>query len=349
MQFDTDLFCELVPIDSLDAEQTAALASLARIKTLPKGETLFQFGDQDPDTLYLLEGTVELEAADGMITQIHSGDAHAKHPLAPLKPRRAFGRVTSRQATLAYITSDLLDRALALPVHHTPASSQNLPERSSRQHSTSDSAWMMSVMQTPSFLRLPAANIQSLFERLHEMPVQAGQVIIKQGEPGDFYYLIKQGLAEVTRFSGNSESRLGVLESPAGFGEEALLTSQPRNASVAMQTEGILMRLAKHDFQDLLREPLLNWVDLNQASDLVRSGAVRIDVRSESEFSAGTLTSALNIPLYLLRLKLTQLDPARPYILYCDTGTRSAAAGFIMSQQGFNVSVLRGGLAVTGI
>jgi rhodanese-related sulfurtransferase len=213
-------------------------------------------------------------------------------------------------------------------------------------HSAEDSEWMMSMLQSPTFLKLPAANIQRLFERLQEMPVKAGQLIIRQGDAGEHFYLLKKGSADVTRVSGTSEIHLATLNPPQGFGEDALLSEQPRNANVRMQTDGVLMLLAKKDFQDLLREPLVNWVDLEQASALVREGAVRVDVRTEQEFEASSLGSALNIPLYLLRLKLPMLDKQRKYVLFCDTGTRSAAAAFLLSEHGFNnVSVLRGGLA----
>jgi rhodanese-related sulfurtransferase len=78
---------------------------------------------------------------------------------------------------------------------------------------------------------------------------------------------------------------------------------------------------------------------------MVREGAMRVDVRTEAEFEESGVKSALNLPMYLLRLRLPKLNRKKKYILYCDTGTRSAAAGFIMRQQGYDVYVLKGGLA----
>lgn len=52
----------------------------------------------------------------------------------------------------------------------------------------------------------------------------------------------------------------------------------------------------------------------------------------------------MNLPLYQLRLKASSLEPRRHYIVFCQTGSRSCAAAFLLSQRGFEVSVLRGGL-----
>ena len=74
-------------------------------------------------------------------------------------------------------------------------------------------------------------------------------------------------------------------------------------------------------------------------------GAVRIDVRLESEFEKSGLPGAVNIPLHRIRSEACRLDKAREYILYCDTGQRSSAAAFLLGQMGFDVKVLRGGIA----
>ena len=71
---------------------------------------------------------------------------------------------------------------------------------------------------------------------------------------------------------------------------------------------------------------------------------VCIDVRSHDEYDAGHMDSAVNIPLNLLRLKTRQLNSTQRYIIYCDTGRRSLAAAWLLSQQGFRAFALDGGL-----
>lgn len=347
MQLDMERFFSLVPIDSLARDRQQALADQARVEQHAAGTTLFSLGDQGTDSLFLIQGAIELRAEDGQRQTITADSREARHALAHLKPRRYAGRVLS-PAAIVRIDSDLLDRMLSvIPADGASAGGVEVEEIDPGL-GAADNEWMMSMLQSPAFLRLPASNIQRVFEQLRELPVEAGQVILRQGEPGDYYYLLKQGTAEVLRHSGSREVLLATLNPPQSFGEEALLSNAPRNATVRMQTDGILMRLSRQDFRDQLHKPLLNWVDLEAAGRLVRNGAVRVDVRTESEYQASTLSNALNIPLYLMRLKLAKLDREHRYILFCDTGSRSAAAGFLMSQQGFNVHVLEGGLAASG-
>jgi rhodanese-related sulfurtransferase len=104
------------------------------------------------------------------------------------------------------------------------------------------------------------------------------------------------------------------------------------------------MRLNKEDFQKLLNEPMLEWVDLERAEEIIASGGQWLDVRLPSEFEANHREAAINVPLYFLRLKLKTLDPDRRYVVCCDTGRRSSAGAFILSERGFHTVVLKGGL-----
>jgi rhodanese-related sulfurtransferase len=114
-----------------------------------------------------------------------------------------------------------------------------------------------------------------------------------------------------------------------------------------MSTEGTLMRLGKQDFQTLLNEPLLQWVTQDQAKEIVAKGGKWLDVRLPSEFQNFRIDGSINIPLYFIRLKLNALDKSTPYVVCCDTGRRSSAAAYILSERGFEAYVLKGGLAAT--
>jgi rhodanese-related sulfurtransferase len=64
----------------------------------------------------------------------------------------------------------------------------------------------------------------------------------------------------------------------------------------------------------------------------------------ESEHKAGSIKGSINIPLFMLRLKSEGFDSSKRYICYCETGRRSQAAAYIMSEAGFDSHVLKGGL-----
>jgi rhodanese-related sulfurtransferase len=104
------------------------------------------------------------------------------------------------------------------------------------------------------------------------------------------------------------------------------------------------MRLGKDDFQKLLNEPILEWVDREAADEIVANGGQWLDVRLPTEFEAYHNEDAINIPLYFIRLKLKTLDPDVRYVVCCDTGRRSSAGAFILNERGFQTVVLKGGL-----
>jgi rhodanese-related sulfurtransferase len=111
-----------------------------------------------------------------------------------------------------------------------------------------------------------------------------------------------------------------------------------------MQADGAVMRLGKEDFKKLLNEPMLDWVTASEAEDIIREGGQWLDVRLPSEFENQHLEGALNIPLYFIRLKISMLDKGKKYVVCCDTGRRSSAGAYILSERGFQAYVLQGGI-----
>ncbi|MCW9025307.1 MAG: cyclic nucleotide-binding domain-containing protein [Gammaproteobacteria bacterium] len=204
-----------------------------------------------------------------------------------------------------------------------------------------DRAWIRKMRHIMAFKSMPPANIKYLLELMEPIDVKAGEEIVKQGDAGDFFYVLVDGQAKVTR-----TIELANLEAGQSFGEEALLSGSKRNASVSMTEPGVVMRLAKKDFDAMLKDPLLNRVSPDEARKKVTGGARWIDIRHVTEFNHGHLKDAINIPLHELRLRRAELDKSQEYICYCRTGHRSSAATFLLAQSGFNVSVLSGGVQV---
>jgi CRP-like cAMP-binding protein len=330
----------LVPPNALNAENFEELAGKAYVELIGAGKKIFNFGDLDRKTTYLLEGSIELIADDGQRTTLKGGTDVAKHPLANLQPRKHTATALT-DCKITRFDNDLLDILLTWD----QLSGIEVSEIHLDDEDDDDSDWMTRILQSRAFLQVPPANIQAMFMRIQEVPMNDREVVIKQGDDGDFYYIIKTGRAKVTRSSKTgSELTLATLKDGDAFGEEALLSEAKRNATVVMDGPGSLMRLSKEDFNALLKEPILNWLDLAAGRDLVTNGAKWLDVRLESEHANTGLKGSLNIPLFMLRMKVDSLDKALTYIVYCDTGRRSSAAAFLLSERGFNVYCLTGGL-----
>ena len=111
-----------------------------------------------------------------------------------------------------------------------------------------------------------------------------------------------------------------------------------------MLTDGNLMRLSKDNFLELLKKPLVHYVNYDQACAMIREGATWLDVRLGEEYANYSLNDSINLPLVEIRDQAAELFSNRTYIICCDTGRRSAAAAFLLSQRGFEVFVLENGL-----
>lgn len=209
-----------------------------------------------------------------------------------------------------------------------------------------DPLWMLELLSNPAFSRVPPSQYQALLERFAPLEVKAGQVLINEGEAGDMFYLLRSGRAQVTRQSpGGNLIVLAELGPGQTFGEEALLSGAPRNATVSMVEDGQAMCLGGQDFRDLLQSNLVHGLIPPEVDALVRQGAHLVDVRSRTEFAKGSLRGAINLPLLLLRQQMGELDRGRPCVVFCDDGRRSATAAFLLAQKGFDAHMLLGGLA----
>jgi len=340
-QVNVELLRGFSPLDGLKRDNLAALARKVQIRELSPGQILFKEGDTEKRTIYVVSGMLELLDQSKVVGKVEGGSDLARNPVAPVYPRRVTARARDRVQFIS-IDSDLLDVMLTWDQTGTYEVSE-LQGKSDQ----GGEDWMTMLLQTKAFHKIPPANIQAIFMRMQQINYRSGDVILKQGAEGDYFYVLIRGSALVTRETPLSKEGIKLAELKVGdtFGEEALISDAKRNATVTMQTDGAVMRLGKDDFKKLLNEPMLDWVSMAEAEEMVRTGGGQwLDVRLPSEFENQHLDSALNIPLYFIRLKISTLDQRKKYIVCCDTGRRSSAGAYILSERGYHAYVLRGGI-----
>jgi CRP-like cAMP-binding protein len=331
--FDLNLTRTLVPLKDMSDSHLLALLDDAHAEVICAGQTLFTSGSYDEQHVYLLYGDVVLTAEDGGITLV-KGRATLM-PLAHHQPRRCTA-IAQTDCSILRINSERLDKLLTWS-----EIADYLQLNISRQRDLDeDIDWMMTVLKSNLFFKVPPINVDDIFSRLMPQVVYAGDVIIRQGEIGDQCYFIKEGEAEVTSHADGRRQHLADITVGRCFGEDALVNETVRNASITMRTDGVLMRLDKQDFYRLLKEPNVAAVALVDLQQALTDGAVAVDVRSEEEYSEEHVQYAVNIPLNLLGIKSRLLSADQLYIFYCDTGRRSRAAAHLLSQQGFKALAL---------
>jgi CRP-like cAMP-binding protein len=334
------------PLNAMKRENLTALVRKVSVRTLSPGRALFSQGDADKRTLWLISGALEVNENNRNVAVLHGGTPEARNPLDSNNPRRMTMRAVGEVSYLA-IDSDLLD----VMITWDQTGSYEVEELQAQLAHAGSEDWMTTLLQTNAFHRIPPANIQAIFQRLQRFPCKVGEVVIKQGEEGDYFYIIVQGKCTVTRETPMSREGIKLAELGVGdtFGEESLIAEAKRNATVTMLSDGVLMRLNKQDFRELMNEPLLQWVTAERATEITAAGGRWLDVRLPSEFQNLAIEGALNVPLYLIRLKLSTLDRTKPYVVYCDTGRRSSAAAYILVERGFDAFVLKGGVSNAGL
>lgn len=330
----------LTPLSSLGQESLRQLVDLARIESFPRQSRLVEF-PWSHRVVYLLKGELKLDYPDGGMRVLVGGCDMALSPLA----RGGVDPIGAKAITateLLWFDENALDIVVTWDQAAPP-----LPLQTNGD--AADWRAMSGIFDARKltfgvFAKLPAAHIESLLDCFRRQSVKSGEVIVRQNEPGDYYYVIERGRARVTREVAGALVELAELDAGDAFGEEALIAETNRNATVTMKTDGELLRLDKDDFDKLLREPLLQRIDMADARRRVAMGAVWLDVRFPAEYRYGCMPGAINIPLNQLRDALPTLPVDKEYVVYCQTGRRSSAAAFLLSQRGLAASLLEGGL-----
>lgn len=347
-----ELIRQIIPINELSPQIQNEVINKAKIIKLRKGTFAFKQGDRDEYSFYLLEGEIELHANEQQHNVIVAGSDRARYAMAQLQPRQ-FSAKAKTKVVILQIVRDALDKLMVLQEKEQADSNDLGADMEVAEmefgeiDADEDVDWMTRMLQSELFSRMPTANIHGLFALLETVEFKTGDEVIKQDEPGEDYFIIQEGRCQVSRqpSSGGKNIKLAELKAGDSFGEEALISEMTRNATVSMLTDGIIMKLSKDNFVELVKKPTLQSVTYDEALKLVEAGkAIWLDVRFKNEHEASTIEGSLNIPLNMLRMQADKLDQAKRYIAFCDTGGRSSTGAFLLAGHGLDVCFLRGGL-----
>ena len=337
---------QLIPISDLSPGAQNDVIEAAEILEFKKKKFVFEQGNKDHYSYYVLAGELELIADDHVHNTMIGGSDNARYAISQLQPRQ-FSAKAKTPVTVLRLDRGTLDR---LMVHEgnkeTDIADTGVEMGVSHIEAEDSGDWMTKMLQSELFARLPMANIQQLFAFLEPVAYEKGDTVIKQGDQSDNYYIIQEGTCEVTRVPGEGKKPVKFGEMGVGdsFGEESLLTDATRNATVTMLTDGVMMQLNKDNFLELIKKPSFSAVSFDQAMEIVNGGGVWIDVRFAKEFEVSNIEASTNIPLNLLCVQMDKFNHDSHYVVYCDTGGRSSSAAFLLTQEGFHVSYLEGGL-----
>ena len=206
--------------------------------------------------------------------------------------------------------------------------------------------WMTALLRSPIFQYLPPTKLQKTLMSLEAVDLKKDDIILEQGSEGDYFYIIKNGQCLCTRKSSANakEIKLRQLTTGDSFGEDALLSGEPRDLTITALTDISLLRLNKQQFLSLIKEPSLTFINYLDMQEAVKQGAILMDVRTPDEYEIHHLDGSINQPFFSLRVQLSSLNRDRPFIVVCSDGRISEAAAFLLRRHNIEATILKGGI-----
>jgi putative peptide zinc metalloprotease protein len=232
----------LPAFDDLDEGVLSDLAGRVTAHTVRDGQTVFRRGDV-ADAFYVVRsGTIHIEDVqeDGdvvILTALGRGDAFGELGLLGSAPRSATARANG-ESTLFKIDKATFDSLLADDI--------DAPTFAPTMQAYAE------LRSLPLFRGLTTQDLALILEHGSWLTPVPGEELITQGEPGDAFYAIGAGQVDVTR-DGEAIASLGPGDH---FGEVALLTDAPRNATVTAHTAMRVFRLDRQGFIDVVARSL---------------------------------------------------------------------------------------------
>ncbi len=328
------LLTRFVPINGIAPKHLKELKNHCEIITIRDEQPIELGVGRIQYNYYLVEGEIQILSGSRVTDTVFARTERARFTLSQMREEKQSLRAGSLVKLLR--------------VDRRKISAMLVWSESEGEDEGADTAGFEAIFLNSEILsRVPPANVQKIRSVMKQVEFKSGDVVIRQGDRGDYYYFIRDGRCLVTRQNEDSTAPVEIVELKSGdtFGEEALIANSKRNATVSMITDGVLLRLTKNDFIELINDPLIHVLDFQRSVKQIRAGARWLDVRLPEEHENNGLKASLNIPLAALRRRMNELNKKTTYIVYCNSGQRSAAATFLLTQRGFKAYLLEGGLS----
>lgn len=243
--FITDCLAKVLLFNRLDVLQQRAIVQAMYERPIPAGEIIIQEGDtgMGASELYVVKkGEFEvLQRRKGVNLRVNMksrGDTFGELSLMYDCPRSAT--VAATQDSIIWV----LERDV-------------FRQHVRRGQEEAASQLELFLNQVPILSPLSKEEKMKLLDAFEERTFPAGATVVQQGEPGDLFYIIKEGEATVlqnipTGTEPAAPRRVNQLFRSDFFGEAALFSSTPRAASVVAVTNLVCLTLDRENFISLL-------------------------------------------------------------------------------------------------
>ena len=203
------------------------------------------------------------------------------------------------------------------------------------------------LLSTPFFSSLSSEQLEKVALIAKEQTIDSGKIFIRQGDPGDNLYIIMSGQVKVFRINGNGMETVLAHRGPGdSIGEMALLTDEPRSASVQTTEDSLLLVITKYDFDQLLVDnPSLAQTFVKIVAGRLRKSDARIEQGISQELALRDFLSKQQHPveaeligtsrqITALNKKIDELAAANsPTLIIGEVGTEHATVAQLIHQK----------------
>ena len=298
------------------------------------GSLLFDIGSTDANSYFLKSGEVLLQQ-NGVRYVLNAANPSAKNRIAHQVPRQVSATATS-DCEIVKVDTGRLEAMLT--------SAWLDFEGDAMQIATDD--WVNMLLRHRLFLSLDSYALRSPIEAFDCLELPAGHRLFSQGDEGDSYYLIETGTIKVLRKTDpdGTEQQIASLGPGDAFGEAALLANAPRNASIEMATDAVLMRLYSEDFNRLLGRRVTPEISPAEARRLHKEQAARwVLLGGDPAIEESVDESRLHVvELDSLRIETEMFDRGCPMIVCGRSEAEQAIGAFLLTEKGFTAYCLSG-------
>ena len=277
------------------------MAAATRVLTLESGTEIVTEGEHGDDAYVVLSGRVEVSVAgkNGPLPVAVMGENELFGELAILD---AAGLRTATVVALTPLTVLRIDgRVFARAIEGEPALRRELESASARM------AVARFIKSATVLGELPPDTLAAIASHVQTRTIGAGEIVVRQGEPGSECFLVRSGELDVFDEHDGEERQLATLRAGTLFGEAALLTGAPRNATVRTRTVTDVLVLEREDVLRAMSAPgtvATHLVALLQARSRPKQRAgVELHERATAD---GDVISTLRDPVHHTYFRLSR-------------------------------------------
>lgn len=323
------------------------LAAAGRAQAVLSGAVVIREGDPGNDLYLIHRGIAEVTQAgpDGpvLLAALGPGECFGEMALFSAGGRRS-ATVTAVTPLHLFLLAMAQVRAVLAPY---PAATRILAQ-------TADALTIATFLKRAApFAHLDRHQLHALAQQVTRCTVPAGTEILREGDRGDMCYLLLRGRVEIITGHGVEARVRTTLEDGALFGEAALLTESPRNATVRAATPCEMLRLTRDALVAAMAMDRQLYGQMMEMLQLRTRPRRRLDVLHQTQTNAeGTTFTILKDPTRGCYFRLSAEGWCIWELLDGEHNLRDLTLAYFLRFKAFApqwIAELIGGLAAAGL